>query len=166
MNNEFFETILENSRIRRFIWEHLQRLNRVIQRVEVVEDTFFEKKITSCQSVTIFLENKLTYQGREPDESKVQKVRDWPPCESVIEVRGFLGIVGVVRVFIKGFAMMARPLYRLTRKNNIFSWGIEEQDSMDALKAAVLKCPTLCAIDYEFDREVVLAVDSSIIEVE
>ena len=76
LNDESFETILKNSRIQRFIWEHLQRLNRVIQRVKVVNDTFFEKKITSCQSVTIFLENKLTYQERELDESKVQKVRD------------------------------------------------------------------------------------------
>ena len=160
-----FETLPENPGIRRFVYEHLTDVNRVLQRVKVVGGTFSGKKFQACASAAVFLGNKLTYSGREPDDSKVQRVRDWPPCKSLTEVRSFLGTVGVLRVFIRGYSMMARPLTYLTRKNQHFKWEGEEQESMQQLKDAVLKCSALTAIDYEADRDVVLAVDSSIIGV-
>ena len=160
-----YETLPENPGIRRFIYEHICDVNRILQRMKAVGGTFSGKKIKIAQESAIFVGHKLTYLGREPDESKVQKVRDWPPCRNLTEVRGFLGTVGVLRIFIKDFARLARPLHRLTRKNNIFEWAEEEQRSMDELKDAVIGCPALCAINYESSLEVVLAVDSSIIGV-
>ena len=165
LESGMFETLPENPGIRRFVYEHLTDVNRVLQRVKVVGGTFSGKKFQACASAAVFLGNKLTYSGREPDDSKVQRVRDWPPCKSLTEVRSFLGTVGVLRVFIRGYSMMARPLTYLTRKNQHFKWEGEEQESMQQLKDAVLKCSALTAIDYEADRDVVLAVDSSIIGV-
>lgn len=160
-----YETLKDNPGIRRFVYEHLCDLNRVLQRMRAVGGTFSGKKIDACTDAITYVGHRLTYLGREPDGSKIQKVRDWPPCRNVTEVRGFLGTVGVLRVFIRDFAKMARPLYRMTRKNQIFDWGEEEQDAMDAMKDAVVACPALAAIDYESELPVVLAVDSSIIGV-
>ena len=47
----------------------------------------------------------------------------------------------------------------------VFHWGEEEQEAMDQLKDAVIRCPALTAIDYNSESEVVLSVDSSIIGV-
>lgn len=160
-----YETLPDNPNVRRFVYEHLCDVNRVLQRIKAVGGTVSGKKLRPCMATALFVGHKLTIQGREPDESKLQKIADWPTCDSVTEVRGFLGTVGVLRVFIRDFARMARPLHQLTRKNNIFEWGEEEQDAMDALKHAVTVCPALCAIDYSSEFEVILAVDSSIIGV-
>ncbi|KAL5478644.1 hypothetical protein ACEPAI_1921 [Sanghuangporus weigelae] len=160
-----YETLPENPGIRRFVYEHICDVNQILQRVKAVGGTYSGKKIEIGVESIIFLGHKLTYYGREPDESKVQKVRDWPPCRSVTEVKGFLRTAGVLRIFIKDFAKIARPLHRLTQKNNIFEWADEEQRSMEGLKEAVIKCPALCAIDYQSELEVVLAVDSSVIRV-
>ena len=43
----------------------------------------------------------------------------------------------------------------------MFDWGVEEQDAMDALKKAVTVCPGLAALDYNSDKPIILAVDSS-----
>jgi len=43
--------------------------------------------------------------------SKGQKIIDWPDCNTLMEVRGFLGICGVVRIWVKDFARCASPLF-------------------------------------------------------
>ena len=61
--------------------------------------------------------------------------------------------------------MKARPLVALTRKGVAFAWGAEEEAVMEELKHSTIGSPALRAIDYDSGREVVLAVDSSIIGV-
>ena len=156
-----FETIIENPGIRRFVWEHLQDLNRVLQRFGAYGATVSGKKVFIAQPTGLFVGHKLTYEGRVPDDSKVQRVVDWPICENVHDVRGFLGTVGVLRTFIKDFAFIARPLVNLTRKNAEFYFDEDCKSAMDQLKAAVVSSPALRPIDYESGRPVILAVDSS-----
>lgn len=158
-----YETIPENPGIRRFVWEHFQDLNRVVQRLKVIGATVSGKKLTICAPTAIIVGHKVTYEGRVPDDTKVQKVRDWPPCASLTEVRGFLGLCGVLRIFIKDFAKIARPLVNLTRKDVDFEWTEDHQDAMDALKSAVCSSPALRPLDYKSDRPVILSVDSSVI---
>ena len=156
-----YETIPENPNIRRFVWEHLQDVNRVLQRFEAYGATVSGAKTSIARSEGVIVGHRCTYQGRVPDESKVQKVVDWPACETVSEVRGFLGTVGVLRIFIKDFAFIARPLTNLTRKNVEFDFNEECRTAMDQLKAAVIASPALKPIDYQAEEPVILAVDSS-----
>ena len=43
-----FETISENTGIRRFVWEHFQGLNRVVQRMKYSGGTFSGFKSILC----------------------------------------------------------------------------------------------------------------------
>ncbi|KXN83425.1 Pol polyprotein, partial [Leucoagaricus sp. SymC.cos] len=81
------------------------------------------KKLQLCQPEIIIVGRKCTYEGQEPDVGTVEKVLKWPECRNVSEVRGFLGMAGTVRNWIKGFAEVAHPLTRLTRvTKEEFSW--------------------------------------------
>ena len=53
------------------------------------------------------------------DSAKVVKILDWPAYEGSIEVKLFLGICVYYRIWIDKFAIMAAPLYILTRKGII-----------------------------------------------
>ena len=64
----------------------------------------------------------------------MQKIRDWPECETLTQVRGFLGTCRVVRIFIRDFAAISRPLVNLTRKGVPFEWGDAQRDAMARLK--------------------------------
>ena len=159
--NGNFETIPENPGIRRFIWEHLGNFNRVIQRIKHAGGTFSGLKSTLCSETAVIVGHKCTMEGRLPDESRVQKIVDWPICKNLTEVRGFLGTLGTIRIFIKDFASLAKPLVNLTRKDVEFEFGEEQLMAMEKLKLCAQKCEAIKAISYQSDLEVTLAVDSS-----
>ena len=159
--NGNFETIPENPGIRRFIWEHLGNVNRVIQRIKHAGGTFSGLKSTLCSETAVIVGHKCTMEGRLPDESRVQKIVDWPICKNLTEVRGFLGTLGTIRIFIKDFASLAKPLVNLTRKDVKFEFGEEQLMAMEKLKLCAQKCEAIKAISYQSDLEVTLAVDSS-----
>ena len=71
----------------------------------------------------------------------------------------------MVRNFIENFALISRPLVVLTQKGMAFKFGKEERAAMEKLKTTLVNSPVLQAIDYNCNREVILAVDSSVIGV-
>jgi hypothetical protein len=156
-----YETMPKNPGIRRFIWEHCRVIHRVIQRLENVGATISAKKFVLAAPTAIILEFKCTIDGRVPEESKTQKIHDWPECKTVTHVCGFLGTCGVLRIFIKDFSRIACPLTKLTRRDEPFVFSPEQWESMQCLKDAVINSPALCCIDYESGRDIILAVDMS-----
>ncbi len=66
-----------------------------------------------------------------------------------------------MRIWIKDFSNIAKPLVDLTRKNIEFVWQDEHDQAMESLKQAIISSPALIPIDYKSKRMVFLAVDSS-----
>src|SRR3984893_6030185 len=64
-------------------------------------------------------------------------------------------------MFINNYAILARPLISLTRKDIPFKFEEEEQNLMDRLKNAIINSSTIRPIDYHSERPVIMAVDSS-----
>ena len=155
-----YQTIPENPGIRLFVWEHLESVHRIIQRVKAYGATFSGKKAFIGVPRAEILGHICTYEGRIPDASRVQAIKDWPVPTSVTDVRAFLGTCGVLRIFIKDYTLLARPLIKLTRKDQPFEVGPEQLLSMQKLKDAIIDSPALRPIDYESDQPVILAVDS------
>jgi hypothetical protein len=156
-----YETIPNNPGIRRFIWEHCIVINRILQRLENVGATVSASKFVLAAPTATIVGHKCTFEGRVPEESKVQKIRDWPEPTNHTQVRGFLGTCGVLRIFIRDFSRIARPLINLTKKDAPFVFGAEQREAMQILKDAVLSSPALKCLDYASERKVILAVDTS-----
>ena len=159
------ETLLENPGIRRFIWEHAQDTHRIMHRVKHAGATFAPKKAQICRPKVVIVGQTCTPEGRFPDEERATKILNWPIPQTPKEVRGFLGICGTVRIWIKNYSELARPLIQLYRKNAVFEWTDACQQSFDTLKQLVSSAPALLPIDYTSDQPVVLQVDTSNIAV-
>jgi hypothetical protein len=82
--------------------------------------TFSGPKLYLCVPEIFVLGHRCTPEGRLPDESRVSAIRNWGPCQTLSEVRAFLGTVGVVQIFIKNLALCAHSLIKLTRKDKPF----------------------------------------------
>ena len=159
------ETIPENPGIRRFVWEHFQALNRVVQRMKYSGGTFSGFKTILCGAEITVLGHRCTMDGRLPDPSRVDKIVNWGPCQDLSDVRAFLGTIGVCRLFIKNFAHRAHHLVKLTRKGAEWEFSQKQLDAMNDLKDALLKSPALRPLDYTSEAAVILSVDTSYIAV-
>ena len=160
-----FKTIPENSGIHRFVWEHFQNVNQIVQRMKYSGGTFPGKKSLVCAREITVVGHVCTPEGHVPDAVKVDKIVNWGPCADLSKVRAFLGTVGVIQVFIRNFARLAHPLTSLTCKDAAFVFGPEQMSTQDALKTALLSSPALRPIDYTSNSPVILGVNTSSIMV-
>ena len=155
------EVLEENPGIRRFIWEHAQDVHRVMHRIGCAGGTFASNKTQICRQEVVIVGQKCTPEGRLPEDSKVDKIRNWPPLTTPKETRAFLGLCGTVRIWIKNYSELVRPLTELWRHNVEFIWDQRRQDAFETLKELVSSAPALHPIDYTSYNPVILSVDSS-----
>ena len=155
-----YETVPGNPGIRRFVWEHLEVVHRIIQRVKAYGATFAGKKSFIGVPEAEIVGHLCTYEGRIADPKRIKVIQDWPVPTNLTEVRAFLGTCGVLRIFIKNYTLVARPLIQLTRKGVPFEFGPSQLDAFEELKYLVANSPALRPLDYKCDRPVILAVDS------
>ena len=160
--NGVAERIPQNPGIRRYIWEHLQDVHRILHRMGEAGGTFSAKKMQLCQSEVTIIGQKCSAKGREPVDARIKKILNWPTPRNLTEVRGFLGLCGTVRIWIKNYSLVAKPLVDLTRNKVPFRWRPIQRAAFNWLKIAVTQAPALRPIDYTSDRPVILSVDSSI----
>jgi len=156
------ERMTENPEIRRFMWEHLNDLHRILHRIGEAGGTVSGKKMQLCRKEVEIVGQLCSREGRTPTNTRTQRIRDWPEPANVSEVRGFLGLCGTVRIWIKDYSLIARPLVDLTRKDHPFVWGAKQEEAFQRLKDLVSSAPALRPIDYKCGRPVILSVDSSI----
>ena len=134
--------------IQRFVKEHIVNVDKVLLEIERVGATISAKKTQWCMPGVKIVGYVCDSEGRHPDSAKVVKILDWPACEGPTEVKSFLGIYVYYHIWIDSFAMLATPLYILTRKGIEWFWGQEQDQAMFDLKMALTQAPALVTIDY------------------
>ena len=61
-------------------------------------------------------------------------ILEWPRSKTVKEVQKFLELANYYRRFVKDFAKLAKPLYKLVRKDKKWNWGEEQEIVFKKLK--------------------------------
>ena len=84
-----------------------------------------------------YLGHGISHQGVAMDASKVSCILQWPYPRSMKDLRGFLGLIGYYRRFIKNYGLIAQPLTFLLKKN-AFEWIKAAKQAWDELKQEVV----------------------------
>ena len=61
----------------------------------------------------------------------------WEKCDNLSNLRGFLGITGVLGTYIPNYALRTHELQKMTRKEVPFEWGPKQIESMTKVKEGV-----------------------------
>jgi len=119
--------------------EHLQHLRQVLQLLANDKWVVKLKKCQFAKQTIRYLGHILSSRGVQTDPTKIEAVLSWPTPANVRELRGFLGLGGFYRKFVRHFAIIARPLTNLLKKNTLFVWTDEHQQAFQALQQAVYR---------------------------
>lgn len=128
--------------------EHKQHLTAVL---DILREHKLLIKPSKCSFVTQQLEylgHIIGAEGVCTDPSKIEVVQQWVPPTNVKQLRGFLGLSGYYRKFIKGYSVISRPLSDLLKKNTPFIWTSTHQDAFCALKQTLSSAPVLHMPDF------------------
>jgi len=148
--------------IRKYMLEHLQSLDRVLASIELSGAKLNGGKSQFCQSGIVIVGYACDYDGRHPEAAKVAKIVDWPPCLNITEARAFIGVCVYYRPWIRDFSVIAKPIFMLFKKNQLFLWEGPQMRAMETLKTTLTTAPALRSIEYEEGRgEIICAVDAS-----
>ena len=83
-------------KIWQFVWEHFNDINRIFHRMKHVGGTFSAHKLYLGVLEVNIVGHTCACEGHIPDQAQVSKIQDWPACQDLTEVQGFLGTCGVV----------------------------------------------------------------------
>lgn len=148
--------------VRRYMLEHIMNLDKTLLAIECAEATVSGKKSQWLMSGLKIVGYVCDANGRHPELAKIEKVVNWKEPSDASEVKGFLGLCVYYRIWIKDFAVIAGPMYRLTKKNAVFSWSDECKEAMAVLQEKLTTAPALVTLDFADDAgKIVLVVDAS-----
>ena len=123
--------------------EAIKRLRIVLRRLRDAGLKLSPKKCILLQQSVPFLGHVVSNHGVSTDPKKIEAVRTWPSPRTAKDVKSFLGLCSYYRRFVRGFADIARPLYRLTEGQREFRWTSECDDAFRRLKTLLTTAPIL-----------------------
>jgi len=129
--------------------EHLEWLDRVLNKISAAELTINPEKCEFCRSQVRYLGFIVQRGGLTVDPDKVKPILEYPPPRNLKQLRRFLGMSSWYRRFVPQFATVSEPLTRLLKKNQRWEWGGEQEDAFEHIRARLLSAPTLSCPDFE-----------------
>ena len=139
---------------------HLEDLQKVFDRfIEVGLKIKLKKCVWASPSVS-FLGVTVSAKGIECDLSKVAAVREMKAPTDIKGLRRFLGMCGYHRRHIPDFAILAKPLFSLLKKDKSYEWTHTCQLAFTSLKEKLCTAPVLAFPDPK--KPYILETDGSL----
>lgn len=118
--------------------QHLRDIEEILRTLE-------KEGLKLKLSKTKFGQRKIKYlgfiidnEGIATDPDKIKAVKEYPKPKNQRDVRSFLGLVSFYRRFIKNFATVADPLYKLLSNDQKFEWTSDQQNAFEELKQRLI----------------------------
>ena len=141
----FFDDILVYSATAE---EHVQHVKAILKTLNHHQLYANRKKCEFGKTEVAYLDHLISQRGVVVDPSKVQAMWEWPTPRNIKDLRGFLGLSGYYRKFIKNYAHIALPLTELLKKD-CFGWTERATTAFEALKQALMSAPVLNMPDFK-----------------
>jgi hypothetical protein len=111
----FFDDILIYSKTSAAHYEHLQTVFDLL-RIKESKCSFGNEQVE-------YLGHIISKYGVATDPNKVKAIIEWPLPRNLQQLRGFLGLTGYYRRFVKGYGSICKHLTQLLKKY-AFGWNL------------------------------------------
>ena len=123
--------------------EHLEHVKIVFQRLREFGLKLKKEKCNFFKKHIQYLGHLISAAGIQPLPDKLDSIKNMPTPKNSKEIKQFLGLIGYYRKFIPRFSDLARPMTRLTRKDEKFLWSNECQHTFELMKSLLSHHPIL-----------------------
>jgi len=159
MMNELLRDLINTGKVAAFIDDvivgteteegHDEIVAEVIRRMEendlYIKPEKYKWKVREVE----FLGVVIRLEGIKMEEGKVKGVLEWPTPKGVKDVQKFLGLANYYCRFIEGFALIARPLHDMVKKDKKWEWMEKQERAFEELKRRFTEKPVLAAPDLD-----------------
>ncbi|GBC39999.2 putative integrase core domain protein [Rhizophagus irregularis DAOM 181602=DAOM 197198] len=141
--------------------DHIQHLEEVLNRIRKANLRLKAKKCHFAVAELQFLRYIVRKKGVKPDPEKVNKMVNYLEPQNIRELRRILGLFSYYQRFIKDFAKVADPMYKLLKKDAPYKWMNLQQKAFENLKDKLITAPI---VQYpDFSKPFFLYTNASII---
>lgn len=140
--------------------EHISRLREVFDRLRNANFKIQLDKSEFLRKEVAYLGHIVTENGVRPNPDKILAIKKFPLPKNTKQIKGFLGLLGYYRRFIKGFAKITKPLTNCLKKEGIININDPEYvKCFEFCKTLLMNEPILQYPD--FSKPFVLTTDAS-----
>jgi hypothetical protein len=114
--------------------KHLEALEQMLMRLHQHHLKInLDKCLFGNQQVS-YLGFTLTPEGIKPGEAKLKAIKNAAPPNDIKGIRSFMGLCNFFRHHIQDFAIIAAPLFKLTRQDSGYQSGPLPDSALEAFK--------------------------------
>ncbi|XP_050505429.1 uncharacterized protein LOC126883802 [Diabrotica virgifera virgifera] len=128
--------------------EHIVNLTKVFQRLREARLKIQVDKCEFLKKQVNFLGHVVTQQGIKPNPAKIEAIEKYPIPKTTKEIRGFLGLLGYYRKFIRDFAKITKPLTRCLKKDAKIEHTPEFVECFETCRKLLMNEPLLQYPDF------------------
>ena len=132
---------------------HDVRVRAVLQRLQEAVLTINEKCEFSRTSIR-FLGHIIDDQDVHADPANLEAVINFPAPANITELQRFLGMINQLAKFTPELATQTEPLRQLLKRDSLWSWGHQQEESFQKIKKNLTSTPILA-------RSSIIALDAS-----
>jgi ABC-type transporter MlaC component len=128
--------------------QHEEHIQQVLEILKVHQIYLKRSKCSFAKTSLEYLGHIISAQGVATDPAKTEAMLQWPRPLTVTELRGFLGLTGYYRKFVRHYGIIAKPLTQLLKKKS-FEWSAVADKAFSALKTAMMCTPVLALPNFQ-----------------
>ena len=139
--------------------EHFELLNSIMDKLVRNNIKLKRKKCEFMRSEVTYLGYTVSHNRVRPAQQKVEAILKFPTPKSAHDIRRLVGMGQYYRRFIPHYSQMVKPLTDLTRKDQPFVWGRDQQLAFEKVIQALSNEPVLNI--YNPEQPCILHTDAS-----
>ncbi|KAJ8346679.1 hypothetical protein SKAU_G00280800 [Synaphobranchus kaupii] len=139
--------------------QHLETLQAVLTRLEEAGLRLKRSKCVFMAPQVEYLGHKVTAEGLQPLENKVQAIKDASEPQNIGELRAYLGLLKYYGKFLPRLATVLAPLHVLLKTGVPWMWGTSQRAAFQRSKD--LLSSTALLVHYDPALPLVIAADAS-----
>lgn len=128
---------------------HLRDIEAVFKIIRKIGVRLNPEKCTFMMDELKFLGFLVSSKGVATDPKSIEPILNYKAPRNVEELRKWLGMTGYYRKWICSYSKLIHPLVTLTKKDQRWTWGKEQEDAFRAVKQRLITPPILAYPDFK-----------------